>query len=114
MKNAWLLVCLLTFGTLGLTVRATPASAKGVISPVMSAALTAAAQHQQPPGNQTFTGMIAQSPEGKFVLQDASGIATFLLDDQDKAKDFNGKNVNVIGTLDPGHNVIHLIDIQQA
>jgi len=113
MKNACLLACLLTFGTLGLTARtAAPASAQNAGSMAISAAATPP-QGQIPPASQTFTGKIAQT-DGKFVLQDSTDNGTFLLDDQETAREFNGKNVKVTGTLDPNNHIIHVVDIQEA
>jgi|HubBroStandDraft_5_1064220.scaffolds.fasta_scaffold1015444_1 hypothetical protein len=60
----------------------------------------------------TFTGRIAESNNGKFVLQDSSTNASFFLDDQQKASSFNGKTVRVTGTLDPSSTVIHVIEIE--
>jgi hypothetical protein len=59
-------------------------------------------------------GKITQSSEGKFVLQHDSVNASFLLDDQEKAKAFNGKKVKATGTLDPDNKIIHVVDIQAA
>ena len=115
MKNASLLVCLLTFGTLGLTARAVvPASPQNASPMAISAAATGQDQTQHPQESKTFTGKIVQSSEGKFVLQDTSGNSTYLLDDQEKAKAFNGKNVKVTGMLDADNNIIHVVDIQEA
>ncbi len=71
-----------------------------------------AAQQQEQQKQQTFTGKIAQS-EGKFVLQDSSG-ATYNLDDQEKAKQFDGKDVKVVGTLDEQTKTIHVSTIEAA
>jgi hypothetical protein len=59
---------------------------------------------------QSFMGHIAQA-EGKYVLVDDGQRATFQLDDQEKAKQFDGKKVKVIGSLDPATNTIHVADI---
>jgi hypothetical protein len=113
MRNACLLACLLTLGALGLTARtAVSASARNAGTLAVSAAASPS-QGQFPPASQTFTGRIAHT-DGKFVLQDSSDNGTFLLDDQEKAKEFNGKNVKVTGTLDPNNNLIHVVDIEEA
>jgi len=57
-----------------------------------------------------FTGRIAQA-EGKYVLVDEGQRATFQLDDQEKAKQFDGKTVKVTGSLDPATNTIHVAEI---
>ena len=38
----------------------------------------------------------------------------FYLDDQDKAKQFEGKNVKVIGVLEASTNTIHVTEIVAA
>lgn len=62
---------------------------------------------------QTFTGKIAQS-NGGYVLSDEANKVSYKLDDQDKAKQFEGKNVKVTGTLDASSNTIHVADIQPS
>src|SRR5579859_1889494 len=47
---------------------------------------------------QTFTGKI-MNHDGKYALQSEDG-KTYQLDNQDKAKEFDGKDVKVTGTLD--------------
>lgn len=59
---------------------------------------------------EAFTGRIAQA-EGKYVLVDDGQRATFQLDDQEKAKQFDGKNVKVTGSLDTATNTIHVAEI---
>jgi Protein of unknown function (DUF5818) len=76
-------------------------------------AQNAPAQQAQPAAERTFTGMIAKSGD-KFVLKDMAAKAEYQLDDQDKAKDFAGKEVKVTGTLDAQTNTIHVADIQPA
>jgi hypothetical protein len=69
--------------------------------------------------SQTFVGTIGKS-HGQEVLK--SGYATgnpkskstYKLDDQEKAKQYSGKNVKVTGTLDSSTNTIHVSDIQPA
>ncbi|HEV2495589.1 MAG TPA: DUF5818 domain-containing protein [Terriglobia bacterium] len=72
-------------------------------------------QPQQQPGDQaqqqTFTGKIAKA-HGKYVLQNPDTKTAYTLDDQDKAKQFEGQNVKVTGTLDAQSNMIHVSDIQ--
>ncbi len=59
---------------------------------------------------QVFTGKIAKSGE-KFVLRDNASKATYVLDDQDKAKQFVGQTVQVTGTLDAQSNTIRIWSI---
>ena len=64
---------------------------------------------------QTFTGEIAKSKSGdKLVLKDMASKTEYELDDQDKAKTYEGKSVKVTGTLDAQTNTIHVSDIQPA
>ena len=61
---------------------------------------------------QTFQGMISHSQDG-YVLKDSSGVS-YQLDDQTKAKDFNGQNVKVTGTLDASTRTIRVASIAPA
>ncbi|HEV2223154.1 MAG TPA: DUF5818 domain-containing protein [Candidatus Acidoferrales bacterium] len=60
---------------------------------------------------QKFQGTIVKSKD-KYILQDKMSGATYQLDNQDKAKEFAGRDVKVIGTLDPRTNTIQVSDIQ--
>ncbi len=60
-----------------------------------------------------FEGRIAKSG-GKLVLQEASTQTFYHLDDQDKAKQFEGKSVKVMATMDAVTNTLHVIDITPA
>ena len=72
-----------------------------------------AQQEEQKP--QTFVGKVVKVKNGQYALlldeQDGKGV---YLDDQEKVKAFEGKNVKVTGTLDMAKNVIHVTDIQAA
>lgn len=59
---------------------------------------------------QMFSGKIAKAG-GKFVLKDDASKTTYLLDDQDKAKQYDGQEVKVSGTLDPQTRTIHVSSI---
>ncbi len=48
---------------------------------------------------QSFSGRVIKMG-GKFVLRDTASKTTYALDDQDKAKQFEGQAVQVTGTLD--------------
>ena len=62
---------------------------------------------------QKFQGTIVKSKEkDKYILQDKTSGATYQLDNQDKAKEFEGKDVKVTGILDPSTNTIQVSDIQ--
>lgn len=72
-------------------------------------------QQQQAP-SKTFTGKIQKLPSGQFALvtgQTAEGkLSGHFLDDQEKSKKYEGKEVKVTGTFDEGTNTIHVNDIQ--
>src|ERR1700685_965213 len=61
----------------------------------------------------SFEGKIAKSGD-KLVLQESSTQTAYQLDDQDKAKQFQGKNVTVTATLDSSTNTLHIVDINPA
>jgi lipopolysaccharide export system protein LptA len=91
---------------------------KFIAQPGPSSQQPTAQQPAQPGGQdqqqaQTFTGKIAKS-KGSYVLSDEANKVSYKLDDQDKAKQFEGKNVKVTGTLDASSNTIHVSDIQPA
>ena len=65
----------------------------------------------QAPSQQSnsFSGTVVKSGD-KYVLQ--VGSMTYQLDDQDKAKQFEGKQVKVNGSLDKDTRTIHITDIR--
>ena len=73
---------------------------------------------QQAPDQQkghTFVGQIVKAQNGQYaLLVDKENGSGFYLDDQEKAKQFEGRNVKVIGTLDVAKNTIRVSDIQPA
>ncbi len=70
----------------------------------------AAPQAQAQPSVQTFTGTIVKDG-GKFVLKVSDGGA-YLLDDQSKAKEFEGKQVKIGGSLDANGNVVRVLSVE--
>src|SRR5271169_4230919 len=68
------------------------------------------AMSQTTSGQQTFTGKVAKAG-GKFVLKDDASKASYVLDDQDKAKQFEGQAVQVTGTLDAQAKTIRISSI---
>ena len=73
---------------------------------------------QQQQADATNRQQSARSFEGKItkmgdqlVLQEDSTQAAYKLDDQDKAKQFKGRDVKVMATLDASSNMLHVIDI---
>lgn len=83
--------------------------------------LFAQAQHRDPDAQQdqqktqTFTGKIVKTRSGQFALlvDEQTGKGVYL-DDQDKAMQYEGKNVKVTGTLEVAKNLVHVTDIQPA
>jgi len=65
-------------------------------------------QSQQ--STQSFEGKIMKSGD-KLVLQDASKQTAYQLDDQDKAKQFEGQKVKVVATMDSSTNTLHVVEI---
>jgi hypothetical protein len=70
-------------------------------------------QTQERPETKTLTGTILKSGES-FVLSDPATKSKYLLDDQDKARPFEGKHVKVTGTIDAANNLIHVETIQEV
>jgi uncharacterized protein YdeI (BOF family) len=77
-----------------------------------------AAQQQAQPQNEAqtqdakpFNGTIVKE-KGKLILKDSVSNVSYQLDDQDKAKQFLGKQVKVTGKLDMNTNVIHVDSIE--
>jgi hypothetical protein len=77
------------------------------------------AQDQNPQQDQqkaqTFMGKIVKINNGQFALltDEQAGKGVFL-DDQDKAKEFEGKNVKVTGVLDVAKKIVHVTNIELA
>jgi hypothetical protein len=68
---------------------------------------------QSPQSAQSFEGTITKSGS-KLVLQDTATQASYKLDDQDKAKQFEGKKVKVMATMDSATNTLHVVDISPS
>ena len=69
-----------------------------------------ASMMSQTSDEQTFSGRVAKAG-GKFVLRDTANKATYILDDQDKAKQFEGQEVKVSGSLDAQTRTIRVSSI---
>jgi hypothetical protein len=65
---------------------------------------------QAQPAAQSFTGTI--SKEGDSYVLKVSDTSSYKLDDQDKAKEYEGKRVSVSGVLDTNSNVIRVQKIE--
>jgi hypothetical protein len=59
---------------------------------------------------QSFEGTIMRSGE-KLVLRENASKTAYQLDDQDKAKRYENKNVKVMATVDPESRVLHIVAI---
>ena len=70
-----------------------------------------AGQMQQ--ATKVFTGKISKDGD-RLVLKDASTNMTYQLDDQAKAKKYEGKSVKVNGSFDANSNTIHVDSIESA
>jgi hypothetical protein len=61
--------------------------------------------------SKAFTGTIMRQGN-KLVLRDTSANINYKVDDEDKVKDYVGKQVKITGTLDASTNVIHVDSIE--
>ncbi|MGA8185622.1 MAG: DUF5818 domain-containing protein [Terriglobia bacterium] len=112
MKKLNLLVMLVALGVIAWAVPAAKIQAMGhnaVLSVQQDEPAEPAAQETEA---QTFTGKVMSS-EGKYTLQGEDG-KTYQLDDQDKAKEFDGKNVKVTGSLDEENMTIQVDQIEEV
>jgi hypothetical protein len=65
--------------------------------------------------SQTFVGKIVKAKNGQFaLLTDEQAGKGVYLDNQEKAKEFEGKSVKVIGVLEAAKNLVHVTDIVPA
>jgi len=70
------------------------------------------AQPQQREAMQTFEGKIVKK-DRQFVFQDSTG-RDYMVDDQEKVKDWEGKNVKLTGKLAVATNTIQVSRIEAA
>ena len=85
-------------------------------SPSDNSSMPQSSQTSTPSSQQSarsFEGKIQKSGD-KLVLQDSASQTSYQLDDQDKAKQYEGRNVKVMGTVDSASNTLHVIDITPA
>jgi hypothetical protein len=78
-----------------------------------ASAPAASLQEQTKPQAKTFTGTIKKVGDN-YVLNETSSKMTYTLDDAEKASQFEGKQVKVVGTFDEASNMIHVQTIQEA
>jgi hypothetical protein len=67
---------------------------------------------QSEPATQTFTGTVVRIGD-KYVLRTTDN-TTYQLDDPDKAKDYEGKEVQVTGSLKANAKLIHVQSVEAA
>ena len=70
----------------------------------------APAQEKQGPAAQTLTGTVIKLGN-KYVLK-TTDKQTYELDDQDQAREYEGKQVKIVGSLDRTTNIIHVTSIE--
>jgi uncharacterized protein YdeI (BOF family) len=63
--------------------------------------------------SQTFEGKISKE-NGSLVLKDKATNTSYKLDNEEQARQFEGKDVKVTGTLDPATNTVHVTNIEIA
>ena len=112
MKRLLSIVALLGLSGLGMNLAAqqTP-STPGQAGSTPQQQQTDATNPQQ--SARSFEGKIAKSGD-QLVLQENSTQTAYKLDDQDKAKQFEGKDVKVMATVDASTNTLHVVDITPA
>jgi hypothetical protein len=82
-------------------------------APVQSSVLARpTSQGQAQPDSKTFTGTILKSGES-FVLSDSVSKSRYMLDDQKKVRQYEGKHVKITGAVDVGSNTIHVETIDE-
>ena len=65
--------------------------------------------------SQTFVGKVVKATNGQYaLLMDEQAGKGVYLDDQEKAKQFEGKNVKVTGVLETAKNLVHVTNIEPA
>lgn len=70
-------------------------------------------QQQGQAQSKTYVGQVIQAQNGQYaLLTDKSAGRGYFLDDQTKAKKFNGQNVKVTGTVDAQTKTLHIAEIQ--
>jgi len=117
MKNAKLFLWLPALGVL--VVALTWLQPLAVAQQDRDPAAPAAQQEQAQPNNKmtqqsdvkTFTGKVMKSGE-ELVLKNNANQTTYKMDDQERAKSFEGRTVKVTGSLDAASNTIQVASIE--
>jgi Ni/Co efflux regulator RcnB len=92
--------------------QATPQQTPQTETPATAVGQAQDSGQQQAAAAKTFTGTIMKAND-VFVLKTSDNM-TYQLDDQARAKEYEGKQVQVTGSLDSGSNTIKVQDIKQA
>jgi uncharacterized protein YdeI (BOF family) len=79
---------------------------------VCAASPPASMQQQSKQKTKVFSGTIVKNGDN-FVLSDAANKISYMLDNAEKASQFEGKKVKVTGTVDIASNTIHVETIQE-
>ena len=116
MKKLKVLVCLVALGVIVGFSQLTPLRAHNASTAAVSPLSTTQPSDDKQEAK-TFLGKIteakAQDGSPVYVLEENAG-NRWMLDDQAKAKEFDGQNVKVTGTVDVASRTIHVIEIQQS
>jgi len=126
MKRLLVIVAMLTFSGLALMAQQTPSTPTTPSTPDAGSTpsqqqTTSTPDADSSPSQQTDATNLSQSArsfEGKImksgdqlVLRDSATETSYKLDDQDKAKQYEGKNVKVTANLDASSNTLHVVEI---
>jgi len=111
-KKLNLLVMLVALGVIAWVVPAANVQAVSHSAVVSAQQDEPAEPAAQETAAQTFTGQI-MNHDGKYALHGEDG-KTYHLDNQDKAKEFDGKNVKVTGSLDEENMTIQVTEIEEV
>ncbi|MCL5005115.1 MAG: DUF5818 domain-containing protein [Acidobacteria bacterium] len=111
MTKVNLLVVFVTLGVLAWVIPAQTARAATFGTAAISQQEEPAEPVTQESAAQTFTGQIMQQ-DRKYVLQGEDN-KIYQLDDQERAKNFEGKSVRVTGTLEEESSTIHITDVEE-
>jgi hypothetical protein len=87
-----------------------PMQQSGQTTGQQPAAPTGPQAQSQPPAAQTFSGTIVKDA-ARYVLKVSSN-TVYQLDDQEKAKHYEGKQVKIEGTLDANGSSLHITSIE--
>lgn len=111
MKRVISIVALL--GLFGLWVTLSAQQTPSTTAKAQQSAQQPADPNATEPSARSFEGKIAKSGD-QYVLKDTATQMSYKLDDQTKAKQYEGKTVKVMGTMDASSKTLHVVDIMPA